>query len=45
MTITEQLTPTEYGFRVRATDEYVIDVRKMLFNWRLIVSLAPELWS
>lgn len=41
MTITDQLTPTEYGFRVRATDEYVIDVRKMLFNWRLIVSL-PE---
>lgn len=42
MATTEQLTPTEYGFRIRATDEYVIDVRKMLFNWRLIVSLAPE---
>ncbi|ROS46197.1 hypothetical protein [Curtobacterium sp. PhB78] len=41
MTITDQLTPTEYGFRVRATDQYVIDVRKMLFNWRLIGSLAP----
>ena len=32
MTITDQLTPTEYGFRIRETDEYVVDVRKMLFN-------------
>jgi hypothetical protein len=34
---------TEYGsFIIRRTDDYVIEVNPMLFNWRLCVALAEE---
>lgn len=34
----EGLTPTQGGFIIRQTDEYVIEVNRMLFNWRLLVA-------
>lgn len=36
------LTPTEYGYIIRQTEEYVIDVTLMLYNWRLHVALAED---
>ncbi|PPG15022.1 hypothetical protein [Rathayibacter rathayi] len=33
----ERVVPVENGFRVQATEEYVVEVWKMLFNWRLVV--------
>ncbi len=35
------LTPVRGGYIIRRTDEYVIEVIQMLFNWRLYVAL-PE---
>lgn len=31
------VTQTPNGFRIRQTDEYVIEVWAMIFNWRLVV--------
>ena len=28
---------TEDGFKVRETEEYVIEVHEMLFNWRIVI--------
>jgi hypothetical protein len=32
-----RIVPTENGFRLQETDEYVVEAWKMMFNWRLIV--------
>ncbi len=31
------ITPIANGFRLQETEEYVVEVWAMLFNWRLIV--------
>jgi hypothetical protein len=36
------LKPIEGGYRVRATDEYLVDVMLMMFNWRVVVTLPEE---
>lgn len=37
----ERITRVERGFRIRATPDYVVEVHKMLFNWRVVV-FDPE---
>lgn len=31
------ITRIDEGFRLRATETYIVEVHKMLFNWRLVV--------
>jgi len=38
----ERIIPTENGFRLQTTDEYVVEVWAMLYNWRLIVMLPNQ---
>ena len=33
----ERVIPIANGFRLQETDEYVVEVWAMLFNWRLVV--------
>jgi hypothetical protein len=42
MTNSETLVPTPFGFRVKETEDYVVEVWKMLFNWRLVVMLPNQ---
>jgi hypothetical protein len=37
-----ELQPIVGGYRLRVTDEYIVDVQSMMFNWRLVVSLPEE---
>ncbi|MGN7187053.1 hypothetical protein [Microbacterium enclense] len=36
----EGVTPIDNGYRIRETDEYVVDVWRYSFNWRLVSYLA-----
>lgn len=33
----ERIVPTEQGFRLQQTDEYTVEVWRMIVNWRLVV--------
>lgn len=35
-------THIDAGFRLRETDEYIVEVHLMLFNWRLVVMLPGQ---
>lgn len=37
-----KLTPITGGFEVKRTDEYIVVVMLMLFNWRLIVMIPDQ---
>ncbi len=37
-----EITRIDEGFRLQETDEFIVEVHRMLFNWRLIVR-RPEL--
>lgn len=37
-----RIQQTENGYRLQETDEYVVEVWPMLFNWRLIVMLPNQ---
>ncbi|WIE80932.1 hypothetical protein [Curtobacterium sp. MCSS17_016] len=37
-----QLERIDNGWRVKATDDYVIEVWKTLFNWRLVVMVPNQ---
>lgn len=41
-TLVEGLEPVRGGWIAQRTSEYVVDVTRMLFNWRIHVSLAEE---
>lgn len=38
----DRIIPIENGFRLQETDEYVVEVWAMLYNWRLIVMLPNQ---
>lgn len=37
-----ELTQTENGFRIQETEEFVVEVWAMIYNWRLIVMLPNQ---
>jgi hypothetical protein len=36
------MEPIENGYRLQACDEYVVEVWRMMFNWRLVVMLPNQ---
>lgn len=39
---TTELQVIDGGYRLRVTDEYIVDCMRMAFNWRLVVSVPEE---
>lgn len=37
-----RVTEIENGFRLQSNDQYVVEVWRMLFNWRLVVMLPNQ---
>lgn len=40
--VLDRIEQNERGFLIRQTDEYVIEIWRMLFNWRLVVMLPNQ---
>lgn len=38
----ETVTATDYGYRIERSDEYTVEVHKMLYNWRLVVGYKDD---
>jgi hypothetical protein len=36
------MVPIENGYRLQECDEYVVEVWRMMFNWRLVVMLPNQ---
>lgn len=41
----DAITPIDAGFRLQETETFIVEVRKMLFNWRLVVRRPETPWA